>query len=219
MRRHTRVTLALALLAIVALASGCDTVHPRPIDSSALAEAQTFPYFRLYWVGPSFAGNSLAAVDGRSSYNTAIGDSVYYGDCVTGKGLFGGGSSCVLPLQVTTAIYQRHSNVALGPQRNALIRGVPATIYDNGRSIELYTGRLTIEVSSEDLAHSMLATGQLRPLNAPGSAAQKLAPPVYCPELSEPIPSDLRHAMSVLPGHPCQSAALAEARAKYLAER
>jgi hypothetical protein len=219
LRGLARTALTLAALTIVMSASGCGTAHPRPIDNGALAEAQTFPYFKLYWVGSSFAGKPLATVDGRESYNAAIGEGVYYGDCVTGKGLLGGGGSCALPLQVTSVIYRLHSNAALGPQRNALIRGVPATIYDEGRSIELYSGRLAIDVFSDTLAHALLAAGELRPLNAPGSAAEKLAPPVYCPGLSGAITSEVRRVMDGLPGHPCQSAARATARARRLAER
>src|SRR5437899_9646255 len=140
--RRSRRALALMLLTAAPLASGCGTAHPRPLERTALAEAQTFPYYKLYWVGPSFIGRPLAAVDGLKSYSTAIGDSVYYGDCVNGKGLLGGGGSCLLPLQVTTVIYRLHSNSALGPQRNTLIRNLPATIYDEERSIELYSRRL-----------------------------------------------------------------------------
>jgi hypothetical protein len=208
---------ALALLAIVAFASGCGTVHPPALGSTALAEAQTFPYYRLYWVGPSFIGKPLVAVDGLKSYSTGIGDSVYYGDCVNGKGLLGGGGSCLLPLQVTTVIYRLHSNSALGPQRNALIRGVPATIYDEERSIELYSGRLAIDVFSDTLAHALLAANQLRPLNAPGSAGGKLPPPVYCPGLSGPVSTQLHTVMGSLPGHPCQKAQAATAAAERLA--
>ena len=46
-------------------------------------------------------------------------------------------------------IYRLHSNAALGPQRNMLIRGVPATVYDEGRSIELYSGRVAIDIFSD----------------------------------------------------------------------
>jgi hypothetical protein len=215
--RRGRSWLALALLATLTLASGCGTAHPRPLESKALAEAQTFPYYRLYWVGPSFIRKPLAAVDGLKSYSTAIGDSVYYGDCVNGKGLLGGGGSCLLPLQVTTVIYRLHSNSALGPQRNALIRGVPATVYDEERSIELYSGRLAIDVFSDTLAHALLATNQLRPLNAPGSASGTLPSPVYCPGLSGPISPQLRDAMNALPGRPCQQAQAAIAAAERLA--
>ena len=136
--------------------------------------------------GPTFAGHPLAAVDGQASYDSGVGDSVYYGDCVQGKGIFGGGS-CLLPLQVTTVIYGLHSNSTLGPQRNTVIRGVPAVVYDEGRSIELYSGRLAIDIFSDTFAHAYSAALRLRPLNAPGSAAGNLPAPVFCPGLSGPV--------------------------------
>ena len=213
--RNRRV-LALALLAAIALISGCGTAHPPSLEPAALREAQTFPYYKLYWVGPSFIGRPLAAVDGLKGYSTAIGDSVYYGDCVNGKGLLGGGGSCLLPLQVTTVIYRLHSNSPLGPQRNVLIRGVPVTIYDEERSIELYSGRLAIDVFSDTLAHALLAVNVLRPLNAPGSASRTLPPPVFCPGLSGPIPGVLATAMNNLPGRPCQKARAAIAATERL---
>jgi hypothetical protein len=217
-RQRARQGLALALLATVALASGCGTVHPPLLSSAELAEAQTFPYYKLYWVGKSFVGHSLAAVDGTKSYSAGIGDSVYYGDCVNGKGLLGGGGSCLLPLQVTTVTYGLHSNAPLGPQRNLLIRGVPATVYNEERSIELYSGRLAIDVFSDTLAHALLAANELLPLNAPGSASAKLPPPVYCPGLSGLISPELEQVMSALPGHPCQKAQAAIAASEHLAE-
>lgn len=216
--KRGRRGLAFALLSFAAFASGCGTVHPPALSSAALAEAQTFPYYKLYWAGPTFAGHPLAATDGLKSYSAGIGDSVYYGDCVSGKGLLGGGGSCLLPLQVTTVIYSLHSNTPLGPQRNMLIRGVPATIYNEERSIELYSGRVAIDVYSDTLAHALLAAGQLQPLNAPGSASSKLPAPVYCPGLSGPTPPQLETVMNALPGHPCQKARAALAASQRLSE-
>src|SRR6201999_1704585 len=146
-----------------------------------------FPYFRVYWAGNSFLGNTLSAVDGQKGYLSSIGDSVYYGDCVHSKGLLGGGS-CVLPLQVTTVIYRLHSNATLGKQRNIVVRGVPATVYDGGgsvaryarRVIELYSGRVAIYVFSNSYAHAYAAAQALYPLNAPGSASGDLPAPVFC---------------------------------------
>ncbi|HEY3971071.1 MAG TPA: hypothetical protein VGL79_06690 [Solirubrobacteraceae bacterium] len=215
--KRARQGLALALLAVAALASGCGTVHPPTLDSAALAEARTFPYFRLYWAGLTFAGRPLAAVDGLKSYSAGIGDSVYYGDCISGKGLLGGGGSCLLPLQVTTVIYSLHSNAPLGPQRNLLIRGVPATIYNEERSIELYSGRVAIDVFSDTLAHALLAAQELQPLNAPESAGN-LPPPAYCPGLSGPVPPKLAVVMNALPGHPCQKARAALVASERLSE-
>jgi hypothetical protein len=216
-RRIVRGGLALVTLCATVAASGCaSTGHPRPIAARELAEAQTFPYYKVYWAGPAFAGQPLAAADGQSGYISTVGDSVYYGDCVHGKGIFGGGS-CLLPLQVTTVIYRLHSNGALGPQRNIVVRGVPATVYDEGRSIEIYSGRVAIDVFSDTFAHARTAAHELLPLNAPGSAAGDLPPPVYCPGLSGPQDARVRGVMEHLPGRICQKADASTAFANSLA--
>jgi hypothetical protein len=215
---RARAGLALSCAtAIAALATGCGTTRaPGPIGASELAEAQTFPYYRIYWAGPTFQGEPLVAADGRKSYNASVGDSVYYGDCARGHGVFGGGGSCQLPLQVTTVIYRLHSNSPLGPQRNMLIRGVPATVYDEGRSIELYSGRVAIDIFSDTYARAHAAALALRPLNAAGSATGPLPPPVYCPGVYGAREPRLRRAMANLPGHACQSAAAEVAFANSL---
>ncbi len=210
--------LAGACLALLAAGCGSATHHPTEIAASELAEAQTFPYYRIYWVGPSFEGRPLAAADGRKGYNSAVGDSVYYGDCVRNKGPFGGGS-CTLPLQVTSVIYRLHDNSALGPQRNLLLRGVPATAYDGGRSIELYSGRVAIDIFSDTFARARRAAMLLRPLNARGSSTGPLPAPVFCPGLWGPQGRALQRAMANLPGHACQHAAAQLAFAERLRTR
>lgn len=212
---------------MIATVCGCGTVQPPKLDAAALAEAQTFPYFRIYWTGPTFDGHPLTAVDGRESYNSAIGDSVYYGNCTPVKSVLGGGGSCGLPLKVTTAVYKLHSNAPLGPQRNVVIRGVPATIYDEGRSIELYSGRLAIDVYSNEAASALLAAHELQTLNtAPGdrphagragragsgattAAGAPLPPPVYCPGMSGELETAVLNLLLSLPGEPCQRAQVA----------
>jgi len=214
-RRAICAGLALAALCAAAAAGGCSTEHPGPVEAKALAAAETFPYYRVYWVGPSFAGQPLAAADGQRDYVSSVGDSVYYGDCVHGKGIFGGGS-CVLPLQVTTVIYSLHSNSSLGPQRNIVVRGVPATVYDEGRSIEIYSGRVAIDIFSDTFAHALKAATELLPLNAPGSASGDLPAPVYCPELSGAVDAKVQRVMDNLPRHVCQQAAATVAFTKSL---
>ncbi len=218
-KRIMRASLALTLACASSLAAGCaGTHHPGPIGASELSEAQTFPYYRIYWVGSRFEDQSLVAVDGRKSYNSSVGDSVYYGDCISDKSLFGSGS-CTLPLRVATLIYKRHDNQPLGAQRNILIRGVPAAVYDEGRSLELYSGRVAIDVFSDTFASARAAALSLRPINARGSASEPLPPPVYCPGLSGPQELPVQRAMLRLPGHACQRAAAALAYAESLKEK
>jgi len=204
---------ALAALCTLLVLAGCGTAHPKPLASGSLAEARTFPYFPVYWVGRNFDGHPLAAADGLKNYEPLIGDSVYYGDCVQSKGIFGGGS-CLLPLQVTTVIYALHPNAALGAQRNVVLRGVPATVYDGGRSIEIYTGRVAIDIFSNNYANAISAADQLRPLNAPGGASADLPAPVYCPGLSGHESQAVVEVMASLPRHVCQSTIAEERYAK-----
>lgn len=219
-RRARRAGLAAsscAALAAAALCAGCGTGHPKAIGAGTLAEAQTFPYFRVYWVGRRFFEHRLVAADGQKGYISSLGDSVYYGDCVKGKGIFGGGS-CILPLQVTTVVYRLHSNATLGRQRNIVVRGVPATVYDEGRSIELYSGRVAIDLFSNSFARAYAAARALLPLNAPGSAATDLPPPIYCPGLYGPQSAQVRRVLARLPGHACQRAVAALAFAASVSE-
>lgn len=216
-RAARRGSLLLAICLAAAALGGCATGHPKPITAAQLAEAETFPYYRIYWVGRSFEGHPLAAVDGLKGYLNTVGESVYYGDCVQSKGIFGGGS-CLLPLQVTTVIYRLHSNATLGPQRNIVVRGVPATVYDEGRSIEVYSGRVAIDIFSDTFAHALRAAQLLLPLNAPGSASGRLPPPVYCPGLSGAMDAELTRVMQSLPKRACQHAAASVAYEKEIYE-
>ena len=210
-----RWAAAVCAVAAALTAGGCGTTRPPPIGAGALADAQTFPYYRVYWVGPTFIGRPLAAVDGQKGYLEKVGTGVYYGDCVKQKGIFGGGS-CALPLQVTTVIYHLHGNAALGPQRNMVVRGVPAVVYDEGRSIEVYSGRVAIDIFADTFEHAYAAALQLRPVNAPGSASGRLPAPVYCPELSGAMDAHLGKVMEHLPGRVCQKASAEVAFAKSL---
>lgn len=213
--RAAQIALALACVCAALAVGGCGRSQPAPVAAGELAEAQSFPYFRVYWVGHSFDGHPLAATDGLKGYVDTFGDSVYYGDCVNSKGILGGGN-CLLPLQVTTVIYVLHSNAALGTQRNTLVRGVPATVYDEGRAIEIYSGRVAIDIFSDTFAHALQASSELLPLNAPGSASGNLPPPVYCPGLSGSQNPSVAHVMANLPGHVCQHAAETLAYTKQL---
>ncbi len=205
-----RVARALAVALVGALAAtlpaACGTSQPKPVADVELAAAQTFPYFRIYWVGRSFEGRPLAAVDGLDGYISKVGDGVYYGDCVQKKTIFESGS-CQLLLQITTVVYQRHSNQPLGPQRNILIRGVPAVVYDEGRSVELYSGHVAIDIFSNSLRHALHAAEALRPINAPGGTSEALPPPAYCPGLYGPQEIALARVTEGLRGHVCQEAA------------
>jgi hypothetical protein len=171
-----------AALALLLGAGGCATRAPKPITARELHAAQSFPYYTIYWAGPMFDGMHVTGADGLETYSPRNGDSVIYGNCGKGNGpLHTGG--CVLPLQITTVVYQAHSNRTLGPQRNVIVRGVPATIFAGGNTIEIYTGRLAIDVYADSPRRALAAALALRPLNAQGNPGPLLPSPTYCPGL------------------------------------
>ena len=113
--RAARAGLLLAASCLAVAAGGCGTSHPRAIAATRARGSRDVPLLpRLLGRARRFDGHPLAAADGLKGYINTVGDSVYYGDCVQSKGIFGGGS-CLLPLQVTTVIYRLHSNATLGP--------------------------------------------------------------------------------------------------------
>lgn len=201
----TRAMLGVLLALLAITIAGCGTSQPKPVTAAELAGAKTFPYFTLYWVGRSFDRQPLTGVDGIEGYKSDAGDSLYYGNCISGNGILGS-NGCLLPLKVTTSVYALHLNVNLGAQRNAIIRGVPATIFSKGRSIELYTGRLMIDIYSSTAAKALQAANMLEPLNAAGSSSAPLPAPVYCPQLTGHRSAALFDLMQHLPGEPCENA-------------
>ena len=119
--------------------------------------------------------------DGQKGYISTVGDSVYYGDCVHGKGIFGGGS-CLLPLQVTTVIYRLHSNATLGPAaQHRRARGAGDRLRRRAldRALQRAGSRSTSSPTRSPTRSA--AANELRPLNAPGSASGDLPPPVVLP--------------------------------------
>ena len=136
--------------------------------------------------GPRFAGQPLAAADGQASYISGVGDSVYYGDCVQGKGIFGGGS-CLLPLQVTTVIYRLHSNATLGPQRN-IAHPRRARRRLRRRALDRALQRpVAIDIFSDTFAHALQRGAGAAPAQRARLGRGNLPAPVYCPGLSGPL--------------------------------
>ncbi len=202
---------AAALLACAAIAlAGCATGPAPAISPGELANAELFPYFKLYWAGRRFAGAPVTAVSGRTGYSPRTGESVYYGNCANETSLLGEGT-CRLPLEITTFIYAPHTNATLGPQRNVILRSVPAVIFDHERSIDLYTGHLEIQLRARTGAAALQAVAMLQPLNAPGSTAEALPAPTYCPSLEGAISAALARLLADLPDHACERSRILEA--------
>jgi len=167
-------------------ASGCATHPPPPISDHALNATRRFGDFAVYWAGRRFEGIAVTAADRADDYDHRLGMRVYYGDCIGHRSPLASGG-CTLPLEVNSVLYKPHSNRGLGPQRPLTLRGVPAVAYDQGRSIELYTGHLAVDVFADSPGRALRAAQALVPLNIPGATTPgSLPPPLFDP--GEPGP-------------------------------
>jgi hypothetical protein len=169
----TTMLRRLASCAVVALAAsllcGCATHPAGPITTRDLDVARSFRLFTVYWVGRSFDGVPLTAADTQRDYDATAGERVYYGNCdkqsspVSTVG-------CRLPLEIATVEYHMidsRRNEGLGTRTDTSIRGVPAVIFNAGRSIQLYTDELAIDIYADTPARALAAAQAAVPMNRP----------------------------------------------------
>jgi hypothetical protein len=178
--------------ALTALA-GCGTHSAPPLSTHEINVARRFTVYSIYWVGRQFQGIPLTAADFRREYNPQLGLAVYYGDCETKVSLLGSGG-CTLPLEIDTVCYVQHHNDKLGARRNVRIRGVPAVVYDGGKSIELYTAHTLIDVYGDSPARARAAAERLFPLNGPPALRHFTA--------ALPLPAFRPDSVTTLPPEP-----------------
>jgi hypothetical protein len=169
-RRSCRNACAGAALALLAgaVAGGCGgSLQTQAISHSALERLIASPT-PVYWLGGSFAGlaASEATRDPSGSYT------VSYGNC-----LQGGQGICVTPLRMITSPDNSFLPVGDAPTRAASIRGVPARVAQDGRTIVLATGDVVLDIYASTPALAAAAARAAVPINRPPSASGQLAPP------------------------------------------
>ncbi len=165
-----------SLICLVGVLAGCNTHPPPPIPDADLRLAQSFPLYTTFWVGRTFHGIDLTAADSKRDYDATVGMRVYYGTCRKPSSILST-SGCQLPLEIATVLYRPHTNEGLGARREAVIRGVPAEIFNGGSSIELYSGHLAIDIYADSPSLARAAAEALVPLNRAPPASRSFAPP------------------------------------------
>ena len=168
-------------LAAAALLAGCTSHPPPPLGPRDLGSPRSFRLFPIYWAGLRFEGIPLTQVDRGRDYNATLGMRVYYGSCLHSNPLVAG--SCTLPLEINTTDYRTHANIGVGENVRTTTRGVPAVIYDHGDSIELYSGKVAIDVFADNPSRAFRAAQAMRPINWHGTSNDPLPRPQYRPEL------------------------------------
>ncbi len=189
MRRHdarvrpgARALLALGVLLAVALGGCADTVQDQPIPHNILESLIVAPY-PVYWLGGSFKGLQIT----EAAHDPGGASSIQYGDC-----LEGGQGMCVPPLRVVTSPDNSFVPGESAPHSDADIRGVMAVVAREGKTIEIPTGQVVVDIYARDPRVASAAAQTIVPINAIGSPQTQL--PARLPDSGfgeEPLPSQM----------------------------
>jgi hypothetical protein len=158
--------LCIAALCALALSACGDTLQGRPIPHNIL-EGMIGAPFPVYWLGGSFEGLPI----GEATYDPSGSYSVQYGNC-----LQGGQGTCVTPLRIITSPDNSFLPGGSTPGRRTRIRGATALIAQAGRTIELATAGVVVDIYATSARAAAAAARAAAPINQPGSPEAPLAP-------------------------------------------
>lgn len=160
----------LATLCAVALGGCGDTRQDQPIPHNILEGLIAAP-FPVYWLGGSFQGMQIT----EATHDPSGAFSVQYGDC-----LEGGQGTCVPPLRVVTSPDNSFLPQGSTPSRPARVRGVASVVAQGGRTIEIPTGAVVVDIYATNPRLATAAARTIVPLNEVG--APEAALPARLPD-------------------------------------
>lgn len=174
--------ILLGGLCALALSACADTVQQRPIAHNVLEGLVVAP-FPVYWLGKSFRGMPVT----EATHDPGGAYSVLYGDC-----LQGGQGTCVAPLRIVSSPDNGFLPGGDAALRKGVVRGLPVTLAQGGRTIILATGRIIVSIYATDRAVASAAARTIVPINEVASPGEPL--PARLPDSgfgSQPLPSQV----------------------------
>ena len=160
--QHPRVRALAASAALLALAGlglgACaNTLQNQPVAPSFLEPLVLQGEYPVYWLGGAFRGLPIISVarDPGGAY------SIKYGNCTQG-----GENVCVTPLEVVTSPDNSFRPGGSTPQRRISVRGVASTAEQGGRTIEVSTGGVVVDVYADSAALARAAAETMVSINA-----------------------------------------------------
>jgi hypothetical protein len=160
--RHPRIRALAAsatLLALVGLGLGAcaNTIQDQRVAPSFLEPLVMQDEYPVYWLGGAFHGLPIISVARDPSEAYAI----KYGNCIQG-----GENVCVTPLEVVTSPDNSFRPGGATPQRRISVRGVASTAAQGGRTIEVSTGGVVVDVYADSPALARAAAAAMVSINA-----------------------------------------------------
>jgi hypothetical protein len=149
-------------LAALWLSACGNAAPPQPVSHSSL-EAMVVNPFPVYWLGGSFHRLTIS----EAFHDTSGAYSLQYGGC-----LEGGQGTCVAPLRIVTSADNSFQPGGETGSHSTVIRGVPARVAQQGRTIVLATAGVVVDIYARDSSLARAAAMMAVPINqsaAPGS--------------------------------------------------
>lgn len=159
-RSPIRALLAsTALLALCGLAlSACaNTLQDEAVAPSFLEPLAMQGEYPVYWLGGAFRGLAIISVgrDASGAYT------IKYGNCKQG-----GENVCVTPLEIVTSPDNSFRPGGSSAQRTISVRGVASTSAQGGRTIEVSTAGVVVDIYAESVALARAAAEEMVSINA-----------------------------------------------------
>ena len=152
-------TCSLAALCAVSVCACGNTLQDRPIPHNLLEDMIVAP-FPVYWLGGSFQGLAVSEV----THDPSDAFSVQYGNCTVG-----GEGTCVAALRVVSSPDNSFLPGGATPTRSTRIRGVTAVLAQAGRTIEIATAGVVVDIYATSARAAQAAAATIVPINAAGA--------------------------------------------------
>jgi hypothetical protein len=182
-RRALRAGALAAFAALCALGLGAcaNTLQDQPALPSFLEPLVMQNEFPVYWLGGAFRRLAITSVgrDPSGAYEIA------YGNCTEG-----GQNVCVTPLQIVTSPDNSFLPGGSTPTRVVPMRGVPSVVAEGGRTIEVPTGGVVVDIYAASPALARAAATGMVTINAvelPGTTLPRPLPATGFAQ--KPLPS------------------------------
>jgi hypothetical protein len=173
--RSGRLLRVVATAALVLVLAGCgDTLQLQPLRDRDLSNASGVNYI-VYWDGRAFEGMPVSFA-ARQTGGSVL---VTYGNCVEG-----GQTTCMRALSIVTSDDNSFLPGAQLTSTRRIIRGRVAVVGMGGRTLEIATGPVVVDVTASTPALTLAAALAMSPLN--GSSSHRGAPYATLPPALPP---------------------------------
>jgi hypothetical protein len=168
--RPLATTTALLALAGPALSACGNTLQDQPVEPSFLEPLVMQVEYPVYWLGGTFDGLPIISVarDPGGAYT------IKYGNCRQG-----GENVCVTPLEIVTSPDNSFRPGGSTPERALALRGISGTLAQNGRTIEVSTGGVVVDLYADSAALARAAAERMVTINGaqlPGAPLPRALP-------------------------------------------